>query len=292
MMTKPMLASAVDDVSKLIYPLIATPKIDGIRALKLNGKLVSRSFKPIPNEHVRASLEKSLPDGLDGELVVGKTFQDCSAVMKKTGTPDFEFCVFDYFGSGLSVPYTERLALASQLVDSLANDSVWLLEPEQVNNESELLAFEQRILAAGYEGVMLRSLDGPYKCGRSTLKEHFLLKLKRFEDSEAEVIGFVEQMHNTNEAYTDEIGRTKRSSAKDGKVSTGLLGAFKVRDFKTGVEFEIGTGLTAQQRSTYWSNRHKLVKRKALLKYKFQPIGVKEKPRCPVFLGFRQKEDM
>ena len=50
----------------------------------------------------------------------------------------------------------------------------------------------------GYEGLMLRAPDGPYKFGRSTVKENTLLKVKNFLDDEAEVIGFKEQTTNTN----------------------------------------------------------------------------------------------
>ena len=57
-----------------------------------------------------------------------------------------------------------------------------------VHNEEELRAFEEKCLAEGYEGAMVRSLEGPYKCGRSTVKEGYLLKVKRFEDGEAEIL--------------------------------------------------------------------------------------------------------
>jgi DNA ligase-1 len=56
------------------------------------------------------------------------------------------------------------------------------------------------------------------------------------------------------------------------------------------VEFDIGTGFTADQRQLLWSVGDNLIGR--VVKYKSQPTGVKEKPRFPVFLGFRDAVDM
>ena len=57
---------------------------------------------------------------------------------------------------------------------------------------------------------MVRTPDSPYKCGRSTEREAWLLKIKRFEDAEAVVLGTYEGMSNMNEAGVDAFGRTKR----------------------------------------------------------------------------------
>ena len=48
-----------------------------------------------------------------------------------------------------------------------------------VQAPTQLADWEQRYLAQGYEGVMLRHPAGPYKPGRSTAREAWLLKLKR-----------------------------------------------------------------------------------------------------------------
>src|SRR5690606_27777905 len=113
--------------------------------------------------------------------------------------------------------------------------------------------------------------------GRSTAREGHLLKLKRFTDGEAVVIGFEELMHNANEATKDELGYTKRSTHADGKVPMGTLGALKVRDLTTGIEFSIGTGYTAAQRRKLWDARDTLVGK--VVKYKHFEGGVKDAPR-------------
>ena len=51
----------------------------------------------------------------------------------------------------------------------------------------------------GFEGAMVRSLDGRYKNGRSTLREGLLLKVKPWKDSEAEILEVYEMMRNENE---------------------------------------------------------------------------------------------
>lgn len=288
--TKPMLAETCEDLAALKFPVLATPKLDGIRCLVKGGKALSRSFKPIANAHIQALVSK-LPDGLDGELMLRdrtKTFQDVSsAVMSEDGEPDFVYNVFDFVRGDLSLAYRTRMELLEALP---VPEFVQKVLPRMILNRSDLNLFEKKVLEQGYEGVMVRSVDGPYKCGRSTVKEGFLLKIKRFKDSEAEILGFVEQMHNANEAKKDELGHTKRSKTKAGLVGAGTLGALKVRDLKSGVEFEIGTGFTAEQREIIWMNPLEVEKK--IVKYKFQEIGVKDKPRCPVFLGFRDARDL
>jgi DNA ligase-1 len=159
-----------------------------------------------------------------------------------------------------------------------------------IHNLEELDAFEAKWLAVGAEGVMVRSLEGPYKQNRSTENEGYLIKVKRFEDSEAEILGAFEEMHNDNEKQTNELGRTKRSTNKEGLVPTGVLGGFDVRDLKTGVEFSVGSGFDAAEKAEFWRLRGTLVGK--TIKYKYFPSGGKDKPRHPIFLGFRSKEDM
>ena len=135
---------------------------------------------------------------------------------------------------------------------------------------------------------MIRDPNGKYKHGRSTTKEGGLLKIKRFEDDEAVVIGVEELMTNLNEQELDNLGHKVRSSKKEGLVPAGKLGALIVKH-KTFGEFKIGSGFTEDARVKLWRERDELKGR--LAKFKYQPSGVKDKPRFPVFLGFRNKID-
>ena len=296
MITKPMLAGTIKNLSDIRYPVLCTPKLDGIRCLKIDGKCVSRNFKPIPNHYLREWIEANFPDGVDGELILdGGTFQQTtSAVMTEDGTPrDIVYHIFDYvidsdtINGDLGVPYWKRMENLQDIIIKIPKTARVLL-PREIKNETELIEYEQKLLAEGYEGVMLRYPHGPYKCGRSTVKEGYLLKLKRFEDAEAVVVGFEERVHNANPETKDVFGHAEHSSHKAGMVPTGMLGAFIVE--KDGLRFKVGTGYTDGQRKLYWEKRKTYIG--DILKFKFQPTGVKEAPRFPVFLGWRHPNDL
>ena len=292
MITSPMLASKLLSIQSIKYPVLCTPKLDGIRALIIGGQAVSRKFKPIPNNYIREKL-KGLPNNLDGELItytngVRDNFNIVSSkVMSEDGEPEFTYEVFDYVKDNLTKSYDSRI---SDLVNITLPEFCHKLIPFLMENEKELLSIETRFLESGYEGTMLRTLDGPYKCGRSTPKEAYLLKMKRFEDSEAIIIGFEERMHNTNEATKDAFGRTERSSHKDNMIPMNTLGALRVQDIKTNKEFKIGTGFDDATRQRIWDNKIKLMNK--IVVYKHQPSGSDELPRFPVFKGFRNLIDM
>lgn len=293
--TRCMTASLIKDVNTLNYPVLASAKLDGIRGLLEPSEVISRSGKPIPNKHIQKLLALNELAGLDGEIIVGlPTAKDCylktsSSVMSVEGTPDFTYYAFDIFTCDKSTTYKDRLSLLESGTYKLP-DFVKVLEQRLINNVQELLAFEEEMLQQGYEGVMVRSINGLYKNGKSTLKEGHLLKLKRFLDSEAEVVGFEELMINNNPKEIDELGYTKRSSSINGLSNGNTLGALLVRDIYSNVSFDIGTGLDDITREYIWNNKELLTKQ--LIKYKYFPVGVKDKPRHPVFLGFRDKIDL
>jgi DNA ligase-1 len=282
-----MLASPVE-LSKLKYPVLASPKLDGVRAIVKDGVVLSRSLKMIPNEHVQTLF--SGYEHFDGELIVGEpTSKTCytdtvSGVMRVTGKPDVRFFVFDH----VEVPHNRYSARRPQKARRNFQAGVVELEQHVIHDEAQLLALESKYLELGYEGLILRDPDAPYKFGRSTAKEGYLLKLKRMETNEAEVIGVVEEMHNANEATISELGRTKRSSHKENKSGKGTMGALHVRDIKSGVEFHIGTGFTAEDRVAMWM-APPIGK---IVSYNHFPIGVVDKPRHPSFKGFRDARDM
>lgn len=297
MIDKPMLAGTAKQMEKLRYPMLVSPKLDGIRCLvEGQGRVLSRKFKDIPNHHIRETLQDLAADlpgvTLDGELMVGNTFQQCSSgVMSRDGQPDFTYWVFDCVVDSLEEPFEKRLLQARDILERIGDPRVRLVEHCRIANQEALSGSEEAMLKNGFEGLMIRCPAGPYKCGRSTEREGYLLKLKRFLDSEAEVIGFVEQMTNVNELQTDELGYAKRSSAKDGKVPAGTLGKFLVRDLQSGLEFRCGTGegLTAELRQQIWNDQDSYLGR--IIKYKYQPHGVKLLPRLPIWLGFRDPAD-
>lgn len=292
---KPMLAADCEGkIEELKYPVMVSPKIDGIRCMVVEGWAVTRSLKPQPNRVLHAALSKIDYNGLDGELVVpGETFQETtSRVMGRSNQPEnVEWHVFDDF-TDPGLPFADRILKAKQRVTALANGSAIPIKYVQhyaMINAYDLAQYEEGVLLEGYEGAMIRDPNGKYKFGRSTVKEGGLLKLKRFTDAEAVIVGFEEKMHNGNEATKNELGRTARSSSKAGKTGVDTLGAF-VLERADGVRFNCGTGLNDEQRDKYWAQRDNLLG--GLVKYKFQEHGTKDAPRSPVFLGIRDRADV
>ena len=297
MITRPLLAGTLKDIKKLQWSQWVTPKLDGIRNLIIDGKAVSRNFKQQPNVFIREWLSSNLSSGLDGELVLkgDKPFNDIqSKVMSFEGEPDFEYWIFDYVKDSVLKPYLARmedLKAWYKATNAEVKNRVKLILPVEVKNEEELLAFEAKCLAEGYEGVMLRKGDGIYKCNRSTEKEQILLKLKRFNDADCLVIGFEERLHNTNEKEQDAFGHSKRSSHQDNMIPMNTLGALVVQN-DMGF-FKIGSGFNDQQRKEIWDNQDKYLGQLCTYKYQPPPKGSNDSdllPRFPIFLRFRVKD--
>ena len=294
---KPLLAATFDP-DKAQFPYLATPKIDGIRFLMVDGKAVSRSFKPIRNEYIQNILSETLPDGIDGELTCGINFQEStSGIMRIKGEPDFHVWMFDYVeptDDTLHIrDYGARVRQLEEL-DALGDFKAikgryTVLTPTLVNDFEDVQKLEERWLSEGYEGVMLRDPNGTYKFGRSSVKENIILKVKKFLDAEGIVVGFKEKMSNQNEATLDAFGYTERKGGKDGMVPANTLGAFRLM-LHDGQEVSCGSGLNDEQRKEIWDNQDKYLEQ--FVKFKYMAHGIKDLPRHPIFLGFRDIDDM
>lgn len=128
-------------------------------------------------------------------------------------------------------------------------------------DRERMLKHSREFVEKGYEGAMFRKVDEPVLLKRS----RSLLKVKSFQDDEAELLGTV--------------GGT-------GKYD-GILGALQCRT-KAGKEFEIGSGFTDEQRRTYWRTRNELPKQ---VSFKYQELTDDGIPRFPIFKGFRSEDD-
>lgn len=291
---RPMLACQYDK-AKVRWPMLASPKLDGIRCIATDGVAMARSMKPLRNRYIQAWFEANAEaiDGFDGELIVGPpnavdVFNvTTSAVNSEDGEPDFTFWVFDRVAAG---DYTRRFDILRQ---QDMPDRVRIVANFLVFNDQELADYEAKALDDGYEGVMLRAPQSPYKQGRSTPKEAYLLKVKRFNDAEAVIVDLLEEMRNDNPLTVNELGLGKRSSHQANLVAKGTMGTLCVRgingDFKD-VEFGIGSGFDQITRQMLWDKRQNMLGK--IVTYKYFAIGTKDKPRFPVFKGFRDASDM
>ena len=251
----------------LRYPVLVSPKYDGIRATVQSGELLSRTGKPIPNVHISVAL--SGLEGCDGELVcgdptaIGGFNRTQSAVMRASGRPDdWTYYVFDLIGDPR--PFRDRVIA----LHGFASDRVVCVPQTLARNAAELLAIERSHRLAGWEGVMVRDPHGAYPQKtngemRATVRQQNILKFKRFEDSEGLIV----------DVY----------SGADG-VS---IGGFLLRDDTQGWACRVGTGrLTAIQLARVQHAPSDYVGSHAL-KYQFQRVGTGALPRFPTAQGFR-----
>ena len=290
------------DFSSLRFPLYASHKMDGIRATIHDGIAYSRSMKPLPNHWLQQRLSM-IPglSGCDGEFIVGPSnapdvFRQTTSHVMSDGKRDFNlsFHVFDQHDVDGS--YLFRLTGLRRLEGTWFGQAlpVKVLEQTMLFDMEQLDTFEAEALALGYEGVMTRDPGGHYKQGRATAKGQELLKIKRATDMEAVVLSFEELQHNGNARYENEIGRGARSSAKAGKTGLGTLGALNVRGLAgsayDGIEFSVGGGFDASERVNLWAERDGLAGKIAKIKY--FPIGALDRPRHPIFIGWRDPRDL
>jgi len=289
MIIKPMLATKAD-LDKIRYPVLATPKLDGIRCLMVNGTAMSRNMKPIPNQFVQQQL-KGL-HGLDGELMVadGDFNSVQSGIMKSTGEPDFKYVVFDTFVVVQSMPYFDRV---KKLMEEFTWDDfprLQLLTPKNIVDQYQLTTYLEDCIFDDYEGIMIRDPKGPYKHGRSTVNEGYLLKIKPFLDDEATLVELIEKFTNMNELTKDELGRAKRSSHNENMIPADTLGAvmisWKDKTFRCG----FGPGITDVIKQNWWDERDTLLGKK--ITFRFQELSVKGIPRFPKMIGFRHPDDI
>ncbi len=291
-MFKPLLASKAD-LSKIKYPVLVSPKLDGIRCIMINGVAMSRSLKPIPNQYVQKCLAGL--HGLDGELMLseGGYNQVQSGIMSRDGEPDFVYQVFDSCNEpDMNLGFSQRAKEASAKVREVRAQRIPVahLKHRVCQNEEELLSLHEDFCSMGYEGSMIRSPDGPYKYGKSTVREGYLLKLKNFLDDEAIITGFKEKMINNNPAEKNELGGTKRSTNKGNLSPAGTVGAILAEWNGEELSLGFGPGFDDKWKQWFWDNREEQISKQ--VKFSYQELSKDGIPRFGKFIGFRTDDDL
>ncbi|PFG56093.1 DNA ligase-1 [Vibrio sp. ES.051] len=242
------------DVSEYWY----SEKLDGIRAYWTGHHFVTRNGNRI---YAPKWFIESLPDyPLDGELWAGRgnfhlvqqTVLDKTPVESAWRTIDF--MIFDMpYSAG---DYRKRYYNIKDLVFELDEPHIKYVEHRTIKNETHLFNQLDKISISDGEGVMLRKVSSRYQAGRGS----DLLKLKRYADDEALVIG-----------HKPGTGRL-----------LGMVGALLVR-LSDGTEFYIGSGLTDEV-------RRKPPKIGATVTFRYNGFTHTGKPRFARFLRERVKE--
>jgi hypothetical protein len=281
---KPLLAATLAqdaDLRALPYPVWASPKIDGFRAMVQRGRLVSRKGLPVPNVELQARFGRPELEGLDGELCDGPAWgvdvfnRTSKVVHKATATGGIAFRVIDHHSlpGDLEARYADIRRLAPRW-------GVIPIRQIRITGPDQLVLFEERTLARGYEGVMLRRCGQglyPQKAGkenRSTLREFDLVKLKRFDDSFAVITTVHQLRHNLTNGLTP---GGRRSTRKDGiVVDDALVGSVTLRDRKWVFDVSVATKELRAKGPGWWRNQ--IGKR---VRYRYQNVGSKDAPRFP-----------
>ena len=205
----PMLAKTFDKIDKdgkqvgykhlISYPCIVQPKLNGQRCItQIKNSVItktSRKFKPITTmNHLNKDLldifgnQKTSP--IDGELYIhGMSLQKISRLVKKyrqNESEKVEYWIYDVCNA--TITNKERNDSLEYYFKNASKDSKVKLVPSYIaNNEEEVKAYHDKFVQDGYEGVIVRNLQGKY------LFEHRssdLQKYKEFIDEEFEIVGY------------------------------------------------------------------------------------------------------
>lgn len=186
----PMLALSYHDRKhNLKFPCIAQPKLDGCRCLVKNGKAWSRKGKQFQPEVVDHIMKEFInePIILDGELMVpGVSFQDSMSYVKKR-RPDgdkLNYYIYDIVDPGRDFSF--RSNILKIMSTKLKHKNIKFVQNIICNSEKDIFKAHKKFVKDGYEGTILRNLDGKYLINH---RSSDLLKLKDFIDDEFEIIG-------------------------------------------------------------------------------------------------------
>jgi DNA ligase-1 len=299
-MFKPMLApNEKVDLKSLTFPLVASYKFDGIRAIFMNGEMYSRSLKQLPNAqlHVRFDTLKKYSKEhnviLDGELWSKSVpFNVLSGIIRQLDCElpdDLNFYCFDMvtdenFDEQFSCRVNDIDIAKLGLIAHVRQVDQW-----SVFNAEEVENLFQNALGNGFEGLILRNPTSRYKCGRGTIKENLIFKVKPFETFDAEIIGVIQatEVDPNAEKKINELGRSVTSKKKDDRILIEKASAFVVKYH--GLDLKVTLAMSDEEKEEVWKNKNKYLGR--MIEYKGMLVGSKDLPRHPVFIRFRDDKE-
>ena len=202
----PMLAHKFSEQGhKIKYPALCQPKLDGHRCTSQNMTALSRHIsegddeitlwsrtrKPITScPHIIKALQHTTFTRLDGELYnheYHNNFEELSSLIRQEepqpGCEKVQYHVYDIPDSNMT--NKERNAILQSFAKSFEGTPIHIVETIVVNEEDELMDAFDHFIAQGYEGCMVRNMDGKYVNKRS----YDLQKVKEFDDAEFKIVG-------------------------------------------------------------------------------------------------------
>jgi DNA ligase-1 len=230
-------------------------KLDGVRAYWDGKQFISRAgnvfFAP---DWFLLGLPAT---PLDGELwLARKAFNEASGIAQSIDKGErwrkMRYVVFDAPAHG--GPFEARMRYLADLIGGRGLEFASLLEQQACRSIDHLHVELARVEALGGEGLMMRQPGSLYVAGRSST----LLKVKRFHDAEAKVVGHL---------------------PGEGKHA-GRVGALRV-ELPNGVQFSVGTGLKDAERV----NPPPLG---TIITFRYQELFEGGVPRFPSYVGVRK----
>jgi DNA ligase-1 len=249
---QPMLAQDWDDVgSKVKFPLLSDPKLDGVRCIiKLDGMWSRNGKQLISAPHIFEDLKplfEQYPDLiLDGELYADKNKADFNKIIScvrktKPTIPDLvtsaayiQYWVYD-------IPSFDGTAIQRKLyLQELDLPDICIKVPfVEVGNPQAVIDMHRIYVGMGYEGQILRIPDGLYENKRSK----YLIKHKSFISEEYIILGVTEGIGNLS----------------------GKLGTLSFE--REGKLFNAAVNGTWEYLEELWRNRETLIGKTATVKY-------------------------
>lgn len=299
---KPLLAPNKQvPIEDLPYPLLASVKLDGIRCIFKDGRMVSRALKEIPNVQLQEKFQ-SLKDYskendviLDGELFTDEiTFSELSGLCRRLDAPvpeSLKFHCFDCIIKGENAkPFIKRYKDTVKITEQF-RETVEVVKHHLVGNVDWVKRLFDTALDRGFEGLMLRSVEGIYKYGRGTINQGIIFKLKPYVTFDAQIIDVTQatKVDPKAEKKTNELGYSETSKKKGDRIPIDKAADFVVMHEEER-ELKVVIAMTDEQKKEVWKNREDYIGR--TIEYKGLLVGSKDLPRHPVFLRFRDDKDV
>ncbi len=219
------------------FPVMGSPKLDGMRCYITKDGMFSRNHKPIvsaPHIHRKLkSLFSTRPNAVvDGEIYnheLKNDFEKVISLVKKTkpnledlleSEDMLEFHIFDCYDPDKDPEsYAERFASVEQLVKDANDPCIRNVASKILNSHEEVEEYQAECLEAGYEGAMIRL--NPYtKTGYEKKRSKDLLKVKTFTDSEFVIVDVIEGVGNRSGV----AGRIMCRNEHDQVFESGISG--------------------------------------------------------------------
>lgn len=209
----PMLAQTYEaGKTKVTWPLLSQPKLDGLRAIITRHGAFSRTGKPwLTIPHILKAVQPifdEYPDMvLDGELYnheLKDDFNEICSVVKRTKPTEADiaksarmaqFWWYDICDTEMA--NIARVGFIGRVCGKLCSSTgpVVLVPTSIINSDAEALTHHKAYVGMGFEGQMLRDPEAEYQHKRSKA----LLKHKEFQDQEYEIVEILEGLGNKSQ---------------------------------------------------------------------------------------------